>query len=75
MTYKFADQRDTALDLFCATPETLDAILSSLSPMAQRWIAAQEFNGNLGQAACFPDETGKNVGAVIGLGTEVTRRR
>lgn len=75
MTYKFADQRDTALDLFCATPETLDAVLSSLSPMAQRWIAAQEFNGNLGQAVCFPDETGKNVGAVIGLGTEVTRRR
>lgn len=75
MPPRFASDATSALPLHVIAEDGLDAWLSDQPEAAQTWIAAQGFNGGLGQALTIPAADGSVMMAVAGFGTAAARAR
>ncbi|MGJ8617005.1 MAG: leucyl aminopeptidase family protein [Sulfitobacter sp.] len=75
MSATFAAQTDSAIPLHIIEEDVLEAWLSDQSATTKNAVEAYGFTGQLGQALAVSDNSGKPALALIGYGSETSRRR
>ncbi|MEM8571298.1 MAG: leucyl aminopeptidase family protein [Pseudomonadota bacterium] len=65
----------SAIPLHLVEPDGLDVWLDSVAPAHRAWAQANGFRAALGETLCFPDESGGLALAVLGIGSQATRKR
>ncbi len=71
----FADPAEPCLPLHVVRAADLAAFLDGAGARWQAWLAGSGFEAGLGETRLLPGADGSVAGAVVGLGTDVARRR
>ena len=75
MPPRFADPDQNSLPLQVVSEDGLEAWRAEQPEPVAAWAKAQGFTGAIGQAVTFSDAQGNPFAAIVGYGTETSRRR
>ena len=73
--HAFADPSPATRPLHVLRPEDLPAFLAGAGASWSGWLTASRFEAALGELRLLPDMAGGIAGAVVGYGTEQSRKR
>ena len=75
MPFSFADTSSRSLPIFLVEENEAAAFVETRSPSEKNWLTAAAFTGALKQVCILPGPDGNPIGAVVGYGTPLTRKR
>ena len=75
MPLRFAEPDAPSLPLYLVDRAVCADWLAGQSAPVRTWLAAVGFDGGLGDTRCWPDDSGRPAGAVMGMGDVAARSR
>ena len=75
MPLRFAEPDAPSLPLYLVDRAVCADWLAGQSAPVRTWLAAVGFDGGLGDTRCWPDDSGRLAGAVMGMGDVAARSR